>query len=427
MIQQAILPFKMERTDELITPRSGLGLFAEVVRTLGVPGKIEAAFPRPGSNRGYEAWRYIEPLLLMLAGGGRHIEDLREIRDDAALRALVGLRRMPSISTFGDWLVRTGASSGINTMRAVDEEVAGSIWKRSGTADYTLDVDATVIEAEKKEAAMTYKGLRGYQPQLGYLAENGICLTHEFRAGNVPAQSGALRFLRRSRRLCPKIKRLRSDSAFYQAKVVNWCEENAVGFTITADQDVSIKEVIRTVRDWEPLLEEDGKPTDREVGTAVHLMGGARLPFRLVIQRWREAQLNLFEPNGYRHYVVATNRDELSAVEVVRFHNKRGQVENSIKELKLGFGMEQMTSGDFRANALWFALGVLASNLVQGMKLLFLDQEWKSKTVATLRWQLIQVAGRLIRHGRGLILRLAASLEKYSVLVEFRRRVAAFR
>jgi hypothetical protein len=33
MIQQGILRFKMERTDESITPRSGLGLFAEVVRT----------------------------------------------------------------------------------------------------------------------------------------------------------------------------------------------------------------------------------------------------------------------------------------------------------------------------------------------------------------------------------------------------------
>ena len=427
MIQQAILPFKMERTDELITPRSGLGLFAEVVRTLGVPGKIEAAFPRPGSNRGYEAWAYVEPLVLMLAGGGRHIEDLREIRDDKALRVLVGLRRMPSVSTFGDWLVRTGASSGINTMRAVDEEVAGAIWKRTGTADYTLDVDATVIEAEKKAAEMTYKGLRGYQPQLGYLAEDGICLTHEFRQGNVPAQSGMLRFLRRCRRLCPKIKRLRSDSAAYQAKVVNWCEAKEWGFTITADQDVSVKEVIRTVRDWEPLRAEDGQPTDREVGTAVHLMGGARLPFRLVIQRWREGQLSLFEPSGYRHYVIATNQDELSAADVVWFHNKRGQVENSIKELKIGFGMEQMTSGDFRANAVWFALGVLASNLVQGMKLLFLDPDWKSKTVATLRWQLIQVAGRLIRHGRMLILRLAASLEKFSLLMELRRRVVAFR
>ena len=86
-----------------------------------------------------------------------------------------------------------------------------------------------------------------------------------------------------------------------------------------------------------------------------------------------------------------------------------------------------MTSGIFRANALWFELGVLASNLVQGMKLLFLDPEWKSKTVATLRWQLIQVAGRLIRHGRRLILRLAVSLEKYALLVELRRRVTVVR
>ena len=68
MIQQGILPFKIERTEELITPRSGLALFAEAVRTLKVPGKIGEAFPQPGSNRGYQAWSYIEPLLLMLVG-----------------------------------------------------------------------------------------------------------------------------------------------------------------------------------------------------------------------------------------------------------------------------------------------------------------------------------------------------------------------
>jgi hypothetical protein len=36
MLQQAILPFKMERTDEMITPRSGLVLFAELVRAFKV-------------------------------------------------------------------------------------------------------------------------------------------------------------------------------------------------------------------------------------------------------------------------------------------------------------------------------------------------------------------------------------------------------
>lgn len=112
MLHQAILPFKLERTDEMITPRSGLVVFAELVRAFEVKQRVERSFPRPGSNRGYEAWSYLEPLLLMMEGGGRHVEDLREIQDDVALRALVGLEKMPSLSTFGDWLARTGAQGG---------------------------------------------------------------------------------------------------------------------------------------------------------------------------------------------------------------------------------------------------------------------------------------------------------------------------
>jgi hypothetical protein len=312
----------------------------------------------------------------MLEGGGRHIEDLREIRDDGALRAAIGLKEMPSLSTFGDWLVRTGEKGGVEAMREVGEETAETIWKRLAISEYTLDVDATVIEAEKKEAEWTYKKVKGYQPMLGFLAETGVCLRHEFREGNVPAQSGVLEFVKECFRLCPKIKYLRSDSAAYQAEVINWCQEKGIGFTITADQDAGVKGVIATVRDWKRLLDAEGQETDREVGTAIHIMAKTREPFRLVIQRWRDPQLSLFEPSGYCYYVIATSRDELSPEEVVWFHNQRGQAENFIKELKIGFGMEQMTSGDFQANALWFGIGVLAYNLTQAQKLLFMDGEW---------------------------------------------------
>ena len=113
MISQGIPRFKIEHTEEQITPRSGLALFAEVIRALDVRRKVEGHFPKPGSNRGYEAWSYIEPVLLMLEGGGRHIEDLREIRDDAALRQLAGMGEMPSLSTYGDWLVWVGSGGGV--------------------------------------------------------------------------------------------------------------------------------------------------------------------------------------------------------------------------------------------------------------------------------------------------------------------------
>jgi len=362
----------------------------------------------------------------MLEGGGRHVEDLREIRDDQTLRQLIGLRRMPSLSTYGDWLTRPGKNGGREAIRKVDEETAEAIWKRLATPEYTLDVDATVIEAEKKEAEWTYKKVKGYQPLIAFLAENGVLLAHEFRQGNVPAQGGGLKFLKRCLRLCPKIRRLRSDSAFYQAEIINWCVKNGMEFTITADQDVGVKEVIKTVRDWKPLLNKDGTETGREVGTAIHIMARTKEPFRLVIERWRDPQLSLFEPEGFCYHVIATDSDELSPEEVVWFHNGRGQAENYIKEVKSGFGMEKMTSGDFRANALWFGLGVLVYNLTQAQKLLFMDPEWKSKTIATLRWQLIEVAGRLVRHGRRLILRIAASAEKLGWFLMIRRRCLAF-
>ena len=308
----------------------------------------------------------------------------------------------------------------------VNEKIADPIVRRTGTAEYTLDVDATVIEADKKAAEWTYKKVKGYQPILGFLAETGICLTHEFRAGNVAAHARALKFLKRCHRLCPKIQRVRSDSAFYQADVINWCETTGLGFTITADQDAGVKEVIRTVRDWKPLRGPKGEEGDREVGTAIHTQQKTREPFRLVVQRWRDPQPSLFEPGGYCYHVIATNRDELKAEEVVWSHNERGQVENHIKEVKIGFGMEGMTSGELRANALWFGFGILAYNLTQAEKLMFLPPEWKTKTVATLRWQLIETAGRLVRHGRRLILRLATTREKVALFLQMRQRLRAF-
>jgi len=414
MIQQGILPFKLEISEEEITPRSGLILYAEVLRALRIKEWIERCLPPPGSNRGYSPSRYVEPLLFMLYGGGRHIEDLREIRDDVALRKLVGMEEMPSCSTYGDWLVRVG-QEGSERMEWLNTEVVQKILVKDREERYTLDVDATVIEAEKKEAQWTYKKVKGYQPILGFLKENSLCLAYEFREGNVPASFGAIEFLERSEKACPKGKEItyiRSDSAFYRADVINWCEERGKKYTITADKDKGVREAIKTIRDWKKLLTEEEEDTGRDVGSAIHIMNKTLLPFRVIVQRWKNPQKDLFSPDEWCYQVIATNRDELAAEEVVWFHNERGQSENLIKELKRGFGMEQMVSGNFFANEFYFSIGVLAYNTAQAQKLLFMEEEWHTRTIATLRWRLVEIAGKLIRHGREVILKIVAPLEK---------------
>lgn len=431
MIQQDILPFKLETTGEEITPRSGLAIYAEALRALGVDDLAKRYLPVPGSNRGYESYKFLEPLLLMLYGGGRHLEDLREIGEDKALKRLLKLKQMPASSTVGDWLVRMGQKGGEKGLEEINRKVIEQVLGRDERDGYILDVDATVIEAEKEEAKWTYKKVKGYQPILAFLAETPLCLTYEFREGNVSAGAFAIRFLEKCKGALPSgksITHLRSDSAFYQAEVINWLIKNGIKFTITADQDQAVKEAISTIKetDWKRLKMKDGTKTDREVAITVHTMNKTNEAFTLVVKRWRNPQMNLFEPNEWCYQAIATNIDDLKIEEIVWHHNARGQAENLIKELKIGFGMEQMVSGDFGANAIYFSIGVLAYNTAYAQKKLFMPQGWLDKTIATLRWRLINTAGKVVRHGRRVILKIVASWEKLKILLEMRNKCLKF-
>jgi len=134
MIKQTVLPFKLKMSKEDITPRSGLVLYAEFLRAIVIKEMVQLYMPAPGSNRGYGAWQFIEPL--MLCGGGRHIEDVREIAEDKALRRLIGLRRMAQV--------------GIRVLKAINRRIVRQMFLGDNREGYPLWVDATLIEAEKR-------------------------------------------------------------------------------------------------------------------------------------------------------------------------------------------------------------------------------------------------------------------------------------
>lgn len=393
----------------------------EMAQALGIPQAVDKELPSPGSGRGYKPSQFVMPVLLMFHGGGRKLEDLRELEGEASLRELLGMKALPASCTVGDWLRRMGRDGrGLWGLGRVNDGVVRRVLEADSRQEYTLDTDATVIESEKEEAQWTYQKEKGYQPLVGFLFEAGLVLHDEFRDGNMPAGAGAVPFLKGCRQRMPRGKRigyLRSDSAFYQAGVCNWCEDkdDRVLFTITADQDKAVKEVIKTIREWRVFR------GDREIGETVHTMNDTLEAFRLVVQRWPKRQLELFDPDPYEYRAIATNREE-EAKEVVDLHNQRGEAENYFKELKAGFGMEWMPCGESYANAVFFRLGVLAYNLFLALKILGLPTEWRSYTIGTVRWRLYQVACRVVHHARRVVLKMAATIEKVALIRGVRRR-----
>jgi hypothetical protein len=425
-LPQLILPIKMEKSEERLTSLGGLVVVEEMARALGVWERVDEYLKGPGSGRGYRASEFVQPLVWMLQAGGRRLEDLRELRAEQEVLAKLGLRAVPDAGTVGDWLRRQG-EAGVTGLARVNRELIQGALQEEGE-ELILDVDATEIEAEKQEAQWTYHHVQGYMPLLGYV--QGICVGQEFRDGNVSPGAGIRRFAQKCEAALPEGKRIyfRSDSAAYQAEVINHYSQPGRTFPITADLDAAVKREIKNLPEtvWQPYRTADGIATDREIAETVHTLNATPQAFRLIVLRGLNPQPNLFEAEPYCYHAVASNREE-GATEVIWKHNGRGNSENWHKELKIGVGMEQMPCGQKEAKALYFAIGVLAYNLAQLLKRRVLPAAYGTATLATLRWKVYRLAGKLVRHARGLILQIKADTEKWLRLQSARVQCALLR
>ncbi len=444
---------KFERSGDDVTARAGLIMFDGFMKAIGIEKIIDKHMPAPGSNRGYSAWEYIRPLSLMQYGGGRHIADLRELRDDRTLQKAAGLKHIPSDSVTGDWLLRMGKGGAMQGMEKAHREAAIKMLKMDGNEGYTLWADPTIIElGDKDYAERLYTGQEGDRPMLAGLKELPIFVYHKYRKGN--AMGSTKEALQNGFEVVEaagkRINHTACDSEFYNAEVINFLQgKEDSTFTIVADKDAAVKEVIEQIKEeqWKPYHDIHGAKTDREVAVTVHAMNETEA-FSLVVLRWKKEQLNLLEPDKYFYHAIATNLDvgagavikgdTLKSVTLkihnesvpdarraVWQYNERAQMENYIKELKIGIGMEQMPCGEFEANAMYFSIGVMTYNLMIAQKYFVIQEGMQNSTIGTLRWKLMHIAAWIAEHGNIVRLKIATTLEKFNHYLRMMKRMEA--
>ena len=135
-------------------------------------------------------------------------------------------------------------------------------------------------------------------------------------------------------------------------------------------------------------------------------------PVRLIVRRVKPSpgsQLALFGSYSYHGFI--TDRDG-ATLELEADHRRHAEIENAIRDLKHGVGLNHLPSGRFAANAAWLAVqslprtryGVMAHNLARWTTRIGLDEQLV--TTKTLRRRFFSMAGRLTRSARRLTLHL---------------------
>lgn len=426
-----ILPHKLATTNDLLTSRAGLLAIAQIMQSINLSERIDKYFPLPKSNRGFKPSTFIETLVLMQHEGSFHLEDVRHLHHDAALKTVLGLKEIPQATSLGSWLRRMGNDHQmLPAWRAVNRALLkAALHRRKGI---TLDIDATEIIAHKADAQWTYKKHKGFMPMVGHVAEVGQIVACDFRQGNIPPAKQNLEFIQQCAKSLPEgcfVQSLRIDSAGYQKKIIQYCDNHEIKYAIRAKTSASLRAQIELLAesDWQPLRNKKDEPVSGQDTTRiVHWIGDYEKPFTLVIQRKRmlgQVELDLettedgeqIYAQGYLYRAIATNQEDWSDLRIVHWYNQRAEdSENRIKELKLDFGGDVLPCSNFQANALYFLITALSYNLFALMRHL-LPEELVSHRAMTIRWRLYAIAAKVVKTGRQIFVKMQ---ENHQVLLD---------
>jgi len=413
---QTILNFNIESTNEKLTPRTGVVILGEYLKGMNLEQICNSEINSSTHHKAYSPFDYIYPLILMQHSGGRVIDDIKEIRMDEALKTILKIDNIPTADAIIKYLHKMG-KEGEEAVRNINRKYLKRFLKSIKNEELILDIDATFIEAHKNTAKYSYKHAPGYMPMVGHI-NGGYVIDADFRDGNVAPADKNLEFIKQCVLQLPigkRFDRVRVDSAGYQAKIFNYCDEQKIKFTISAPLDKSIRYAIDEIKDnkdkWEKLNSHE------KVAEVLHDMKETQNAFRLIIVKkditpmlpTLEDTLADEEKAKYyqeMHYCVATNDNDLTPQEIIKLHRQRGETsENKIKELKNGFNASYLPTSNFNANAFYFAIGTLSYNLFLLFKQI-LDKNLQKHTVKTIRYKLYNIAGKVVYHARQTILKV---------------------
>ena len=218
---------------------------------------------------------------------------------------------------------------------------------------------------------------------------------------------------------------VRPDRGFYTHAIVAVCRAMDVRFSITIRQHARLRNIIEAIPegDWTPIpYWMDGAAAVAETTYTPFQSEPDAAPVRLIVRRVKPtpgSQLALFASYSYHGFI--TDRDG-ATLELEADHRRHAEIENAIRDLKYGVGLNHLPSGRFAANGAWLAVQVIAHNLARWTARIGLGEQ--IVTTKTLRRRFFSMAGRLTRSARRLTLHLP---QRWPWEAQFSRALARFR
>jgi hypothetical protein len=416
-----------------LTSYSGLIIFQNLFQKMQLNQKLQFCFKSQNdSSKVFPLWWTTQWLIVHLVIGGRKLRDIDYYRNDPLVERVLGVTQLPDVSTISRNLKTVDSESIALVRNLIRETVLDRVLTEKlyrVTLDFDGSVQGTKRHAEGSAVGFNklHKGRRSYYPLFCTISQTAQFLDLHHRPGNVHDSNGAEEFVKKcifaTRQKIPNVViETRMDSAFFQEELVDTLNAWEVEFSVSLPfhRFVELKELVEQRKRWRTagdfgFFESDWSP------------GSWAQDFRLIFVRTEKKmqikgplQLDFFEPYDwdYDYQVIMTNKKQ-SAKKVIEFHHGRGSQEKIFSQAKTHMQMDNIPVKTLNGNKLYCMASMLAHNLNHELQIATQPRErgtterrsplWIFRNINTIRQNLIQKAGRLIRPQRKLTLVMGAN------------------
>jgi hypothetical protein len=375
-------------------------------------------------------------LIAGMAAGADSIADMDLLRH-GAMASLFGGIRAPS--TLGSFL-RSFTWGNVRQLEQAGRELLAELARRAPLlpgADQLAFVDLDSMQRRvyghhKQGAAFGHtkiqgktvlvRGLNALAAAISTPQAAPVVAATRLRGGSANTARGAASFtaeaLGTARAAgCTATIVARADSGLYCAAFTGACRRAGAYFSVTARMDPAIRRAIAAIPGdaWTPIrypraIWDDqlrAWVSDAEVAeiayTAFASRKGQAITARLIVRRVRDLNPKAAEGMDelfpvWRYHPVFTD-SPFTMLQAEAQHRDHAVVEQVFADWTDG-PMAHLPSGSFAANAAWLTLAAMSGNLVRAAGCLASPAHAKARG-ATIRRDLIDVAARAARRGRG--------------------------
>jgi hypothetical protein len=434
---------KFEKSKKALVSKAGLQSLLHIFDSTDLGKEFGACLPVDGSNRAYGSYQLGLLLIACLLCGHDCIDDIEEFDDDDLILTLFG-GKLPTAKTMGNFL-RRFSSKNIRDLKLFMtkfgytlREHTKKVHPHKGQSMPHFKIDGTAHEQHGRQMegcgwmkTSEDNSVYGYASQTIF-DELGFCYAGELLEAAHPKGHPAelidqvLRPLRGQKIDNPfqKVADISGDSAYLIEDVVRTSQAHHATFTIAAPKTIQWHTDLDK-QDWKAwdYSDEQIKKLKRKKKTPPECLlsrwhwspgwADEKLIFPVIIKKeWREDEVMGEACGSYHFHAVATNRDLTNSTyqSVIEAYRPRAEVENQIKEFKIGFDAKHLPCQKMSANETYFLFVLIAQNLVRWAALL--DQPDKPHYAKKIRRKLINAPAQLLTSSRQFTLRVKENFLK---------------